>query len=132
MFAGIALAMFLAPRLNVLALGDDVARGLGQNVTGTRFLGAVCVVLLAGTAVGVAGPIAFLGLAVPHIGRRLVGSNHFVLLPVCMVCGACILIYADIVTRYLNHHVETPAGVVTSMIGAVFFVYLVRKEKRAA
>jgi iron complex transport system permease protein len=129
--AGFALAFLLAPRLNILALGDDVARGLGQNVSRTRFLGVVDVVLLAGAAIGVAGPIAFLGLIVPHIARKLVGHNHLVLIPVSMLGGATILIYADIVTRYLNHHVETPAGLITAAIGAPFFVYLARREKVA-
>jgi iron complex transport system permease protein len=131
MIAGLVLSMLLASRLNVLALGDDVARGLGQNVKRTRFVGAVCVVMLAGAAVGVAGPVAFLGLIVPHIVRRLVGHNHFVLLPVSMILGASILIYADIATRYLNHHVQIPAGIVTSVLGAPVFVYLARREKVA-
>lgn len=131
MLAGLALAFLLAPRLNVLALGDDVARGLGQNVSRTRLLGIVSIVLLAGAAVGVAGPVAFVGLVVPHIVRRIVGHDHFVLLPVSAIFGATLFIYADIATRYLNHHVETPAGVVTALIGAPFFVFLARREKVA-
>ena len=111
--AGFVLAMLLARSLNVLALGDDVARGLGQNVGRTRFLSVVCVVMLAGAAVGVAGPVAFLGLIVPHIVRKLVG------------------LYADIVSRHLNSHVETPAGVVVAPIGALVFIYLARREKLA-
>jgi len=132
MAGGLVLAMLLAARLNVLALGDDVAKGLGQNVGQTRFLGAVCVVLLAGAAIGVAGPVAFLGLIVPHIVRRLLHTNnHFVLIPVSMVCGATLLIYADIGTRYTNHGVQLPAGIFTSLIGAPFFIYLARREKLA-
>jgi iron complex transport system permease protein len=128
MAAGFLLALFLAGRLNILALGDDVARGLGQNVGRTRFLGAVCVVLLAGAAVGVAGPIAFIGLIVPHTARKLVGNNHYILIPTSFLFGAALLLYADIVTRYLNHHVETPAGLVTALIGAPFFHDLARRE----
>ena len=82
-------------------------------------------------AVGVAGPVAFLGLIVPHIVRKLVGHNHFVVLPVCMIAGAALLLYADIVSRYLNTHVETPAGVVVAPIGAAVFIYLARREKLA-
>jgi iron complex transport system permease protein len=129
MVAGLALAMLLAHRLNVLALGDDVARGLGQNVGRTRFLSVVCVVLLAGAAVGVAGPVAFLALIVPHIVRKLAGHNHLVVLPLSAVAGAALLLYADIVARHLNHHVETPAGVVVAPIGALVFMYLARREK---
>jgi ferric citrate transport system permease protein len=129
---GLVLAMLLAQRLNILALGDDVARGLGQNVGRTRVLCALCVVLLAGAAVGVAGPVAFLGLIVPHIARRVAGStNHFVVLPVSMVAGAALLLYADIVARHLSTHVETPAGVVVAPIGSLIFVYLARREKLA-
>ena len=129
--AGFVLAMLLARSLNVLALGDDVARGLGQNVGRTRFLSVVCVVMLAGAAVGVAGPVAFLGLIVPHIVRKLVGHNHLVVVPLCMVAGAALLLYADIVSRHLNSHVETPAGVVVAPIGALVFIYLARREKLA-
>jgi len=131
MLAGVIVSLLLAARLNVLALGDDVARGLGQNVARTRFAGAVCVVLLSGAAVGVAGPVAFIGLITPHIVRRLVGHNHFVLLPVSIVLGAALFIYADIGSRYLAENVETPSGVVTALIGAPFFVYLARREKLA-
>lgn len=127
--AGFLLALLLAARLNVLALGDDVAQGLGQNVARTRTLGILAVVLLAGASVGVAGPIAFVGLITPHIVRRLVGHNHFVVLPLSMLFGAALLVYADIGSRYLASHAETPSGVVTAMIGAPFFVYLARREK---
>jgi ferric citrate transport system permease protein len=129
--AGFALALALAHSLNILALGDDVARGLGQNVGRTRFLSVVCVVLLAGAAVGVAGPVAFLALIIPHIVRKLVGHNHLVVLPVCMIAGAALLLYADIVSRYLNTHVATPAGVVVAPIGSAVFIYLARREKLA-
>jgi len=132
MTVGLLLSGFLAARLNVLALGDDVARGLGQNVGLTRFLGCVAVVLLAGAAVGVAGPVAFLGLITPHIVRRLVGHNHFVLRPVSLVLGAALFIYADIGSRYLAAGVETPSGVVTALVGAPLFIYLARREKVAA
>src|SRR5262249_12632350 len=74
--AGLAGAMLLARPLNILALGEDTARGLGLNVTRTRILGVLCTVCLAGSAVAVAGPIAFVGLIVPHIVRLLVGTNH--------------------------------------------------------
>src|SRR5262245_5555478 len=130
--AGLVLAMLLARRLNILARGDDVARGLGQNVARTRIMAGACTVLLAGAAVGVAGPVAFLGLIVPHIVRRSLGyTNHFVVLPLCFIGGAALLLYADIVARHLNAHVETPAGVVAAPIGALIFIYLARREKLA-
>lgn len=126
---GTVLSFVLAGRLNLLALGEDVARGLGQNVGRTRLLGALAVILLAGSAVGVAGPITFIGLIVPHIVRRLVGVNHYRLLPVCAVLGATLFVYADIASRYVNAPFETPAGVVTGLVGAPVFIYLARREK---
>jgi iron complex transport system permease protein len=129
--AGLAGSLLLAHRLNLLALGEDMARGLGQNVARTRFFGAVTVVLLAGAAVGVAGPIAFVGLMTPHIVRKLVGVNHFVVVPLSAIFGAGLLLYADILARYLNRGFETPAGIVTALIGAPFFIYLARREKLA-
>src|SRR3954453_7239347 len=96
MAAGLVVAALLAPRLNVLALGDDVAKGLGQNVGLTRFLGALSVVLLAGAGLRGAGAGAGLRLITPHIVRRLVGHNPLVVLPVSMVLGAALFIYADI------------------------------------
>ena len=81
---------------------------------------------------GVAGPVAFLGLIVPHIVRRSLGyTNHFVVLPLCFLGGAALLLYADIIARHLNAHVETPAGVVAAPVGALIFIYLARREKLA-
>lgn len=129
MLIGFAIAMFLAARLNVLALGDDVAKGLGQNVGMTRFLGAISVVLLAGAAVAVAGPVAFIGLIAPHIVRRLVGYNHFVVIPLSLVLGAALFLYADIASRFLIEGGETPSGIVTALVGAPLFILLARREK---
>ena len=130
--AGFVLALLLARPLNVLALGDDVAKGLGQNIARTRFLALLCVVLLTGAAVGVAGPIAFVGLIVPHIVRRLVGStNHFVVLPLSMIVGAALVLYADIAVRHVASHVALPCGILVAPIGSLLFIYLARREKIA-
>jgi iron complex transport system permease protein len=129
LLGGTALAMLLAAPLNVLALGDDMARGLGQNVARTRVLGGAAVMLLAGACVGVAGPVAFLGLIVPHIARKLVGVNHWFVLPLSALIGATLFLYADIGSRYVNGVNQTPSGVVTALIGAPIFIYLARREK---
>jgi iron complex transport system permease protein len=131
MVAGLVLALLLARPLNLLALGDDIAKGLGQNVGRTRFLAIFCVVLLTGAAVGVAGPIAFIGLIVPHIVRKFVGHNHLVVLPLSMIVGAALVLYADILARHLNSHIEFPCGMVVAPIGAALFIYLARREKIA-
>jgi ferric citrate transport system permease protein len=126
---GFVLAILLARPLNLLALGDDVAKGLGQNVGRTRFLAILCVVVLTGAAVGVAGPIAFVGLIVPHIVRKFVGQNHFVVLPLSMIVGAALVLYADIAVRHLDPHVAMPCGILVAPIGAALFIYLARREK---
>jgi iron complex transport system permease protein len=126
---GLIGAFAMARPLNLLALGDDMARGLGQNVERTRLIGSALVIVLSGAAVSVAGPVAFIGLIVPHIIRRLVGSNYAVLLPLSAGAGAALLLYADIVSRYVKPPFEVPAGVVTALIGAPVFVYLARRQK---
>ncbi|WP_433161906.1 FecCD family ABC transporter permease [Kribbella sp. CA-247076] len=126
---GLLGAFALARSLNLLALGDDMARGLGQNVERTRMFGSALVIVLCGAAVSVAGPVAFIGLVVPHILRRLVGSSYTVLLPLCAVAGGVLVLYADIVSRYVKPPFEVPAGVVTALLGAPIFVYLARRQK---
>jgi iron complex transport system permease protein len=126
---GLIGAFAMARPLNLLALGDDMARGLGQNVERTRLFGSALVVVLCGAAVSVAGPVAFIGLIVPHIIRRLVGSSYTVLLPLCAIGGGVLVLYADVVSRYVKPPFEVPAGVVTALIGAPIFVYLARRQK---
>jgi iron complex transport system permease protein len=130
--AGLVGAFALARSLNLLALGEDMARGLGQNVERTRVIGSILVIVLCAASVSVAGPVAFIGLIIPHIMRRLVGSGYVVLLPLCAVGGAVLLLYADIASRFVNPPYEEPAGVVTALIGAPVFVYLARRQKAAA
>ncbi|TDV49965.1 FecCD family ABC transporter permease [Actinophytocola oryzae] len=127
--AGLAAAMALARAMNLLALGEDMARGLGQNVERTRALGAAVVIVLCGASVAVAGPIAFIGLIVPHIARRLVGTSYAAVLPVCVVVGAALTVYADIASRFVNPPFEVPSGVVSALIGAPIFIYLARRQK---
>jgi ferric citrate transport system permease protein len=126
---GLVGALLLARSLNLIALGDDMARGLGHKVERTRLIGGGLVILLSGASVAVAGPIAFVGLIVPHILRRVVGSNYRVLLPVSALGGMALLIYADLASRYIRPPYEEPAGVVTALIGAPIFIYLARREK---
>jgi ferric citrate transport system permease protein len=128
---GLVTAMAMAKAMNLLALGDDMARGLGQNVERTRAAGAAIVIVLCGASVAVAGPIAFVGLIVPHIARRLVGASYVVVLPLCVVLGAALTVFADIASRFVNPPFEVPSGVVTALIGAPIFIYLARRQKAA-
>jgi len=123
---GIVLAGALAHRLSMLALGDDVASALGQRVGVTRGLTAVTVILLAGTATALAGPIALVGLAVPHAARRLVGTDYRWIVPLTAVLGPVMLLGADVIGRLVLPHSELEAGVVAAAIGAPVLVAVAR------
>jgi iron complex transport system permease protein len=127
--AGVVLTMFLGRQLNGLALGDDVARGLGQRIGLTRMLGATAIVLLCGSATAAAGPIAFVGLAVPHIARAIVGSDYRRVLAVSVLLGPIMLLVCDIIGRVITPPGELEVGIVTAFIGAPFFIALVRRRK---
>ncbi|UTT71626.1 iron chelate uptake ABC transporter family permease subunit [Arthrobacter sp. DNA4] len=127
-----ALVVLLAGRtLNSLALGDDVARGLGQRVGMSRAVAALGVVLLCGTATALAGPIGFVGLVVPHAVRFLTGPDYRWILPLSLVAAPALLLGADIVGRVVLLPGEIPAGIMTALIGAPVFVWLVRRGKGA-
>ncbi|WP_418276543.1 FecCD family ABC transporter permease [Isoptericola jiangsuensis] len=126
---GAVLAAGLAHRLNMLALGDDVARGLGQNVGATRALAGLTIVLLAGAATSLAGPIALVGLAVPHAARRLVGSDYRWVVALSALLGPVMLLGADVVGRLVLPHSELEAGVVAAAIGAPVLVAVARGKK---
>lgn len=131
LLAGGALALVSGRQLNTLSLGDDIARSLGQRVVLVRLLLAVSVVLLAGAAVAAAGPIAFVGLAVPHVARALVGPDYRWLLPYAAVIGPCLLLVSDIVGRILARPGEVQVGIMTALIGAPVLIWLVRQRRLA-
>jgi ABC-type Fe3+-siderophore transport system permease subunit len=124
------LTYLLARHLDVLSLGDDVAEGLGENVTRLRVLLLVTSVALAGACVAVVGSIGFVGLLSPHIARRLAGGKHGSLLPAAALIGALLMVLADSLGRAILPPMEVPAGIVTAVIGAPYFLYLLGREKR--
>ncbi|ONK13580.1 iron ABC transporter permease [Streptomyces sp. MP131-18] len=128
LLGGTLLVIAAARGLDALALGDDVARGLGQNVALVRVTGGLGAVVLAGAAVAAAGPIAFVGLTVPHLARGLVGGGHRWLLPMSALLGAVMLLVADVVARLVFPPSEVPSGVMTALIGVPFLVVLVRRS----
>ncbi|MEV6265026.1 iron chelate uptake ABC transporter family permease subunit [Streptomyces sp. NPDC051784] len=128
--AGTVLALLLGPQLNALSLGDDLARGLGQRVGLARLTSALAVVLLCGAATVVAGPIGFVGLAVPHAARLITGPDYRWVLPYSMVLAPVMLLLADIVGRVIAPPGEVQVGVVTAAIGCVPFIWLVRRRKQ--
>jgi iron complex transport system permease protein len=126
---GAVICLACARGLNSLALGDDVAAGLGERVAVTRVAAAVGAVLLCGAATAVAGPIGFVGLVVPHVCRLMVGIDHRWLLPFSAVVGAGLLTAADIVGRVAARPAEIDVGIITAIIGAPVFIYIVRKQR---
>lgn len=126
---GFVLAAFLAGRLNLLALGDDVARGLGVRLGTTRIVTSIAVILLAGTATSLAGPIALLGLAVAHAARGLVGGDYRWNVPLAGVLGAIVLLGADVIGRVVVAPAELEAGIVAAIVGAPVLIALVRRTK---
>jgi ferric citrate transport system permease protein len=120
--------VFYAYKLDVLGLGDDMAEGLGLPVERTRRTALFLAVLLASACVAVAGSILFIGLIAPHMARRLVGSRHAVLLPAAALLGTLMLLVADAIGRGADPPVELPAGMVTAIIGAPYFVYLLTRS----
>ncbi len=130
-FVGVAVVVALGcgRLLNALALGDDTARALGLRVGTARAVVALAVVLLAGAATAVAGPIAFVGLVVPHVARSLVGGDHRWLLPLSMLLAPVLLLAADVVGRVVLPPTEVPAGVMTALVGGPAFVWLVRRQR---
>jgi iron complex transport system permease protein len=122
--AGLALAIGLAPALNMLALGDTLARGLGVSLTRIRLLSLFAIALLCGAAVAIAGPVGFVGLVVPHMVRRLAGSDLRVVIPLSALGGAALLLLADIAARTLLSPQELATGVMTALVGAPLFMLL--------
>lgn len=127
--AGVLLATLVARGLDALALGDDVATGLGHRTSLVRLGAGLGGVLLTGAAVAVAGPIAFVGLAVPHLARALVGADHRWALLVAALLGPALLLAADIAGRLVAPPGEVPAGIITALIGAPLLAFLVRRAR---
>jgi iron complex transport system permease protein len=126
---GLLLALINAPGLNTISLGEDVARALGQNIALTRTIGIVAVTLLTGASVAACGAVAFIGLVVPHLARPLSGTDHRWLLPYSGLIGAVLLLLGDVIGRMVARPGELEVGVVLALIGAPFFVALVRRRK---
>ncbi|MDX8361984.1 iron ABC transporter permease [Cytobacillus sp. IB215316] len=126
------LAFIISPKINVLTMGEDVARGLGLRTGVVNLTMTFCFVLLAGGSVAVAGPIGFIGIIIPHIVRTLVGNDFRWILPYCGVLGGILLLLADIGARYVIMPEEVPVGVMTAFIGTPFFIYIARKGVHSA
>lgn len=126
---GVVLALASTPGLNLLSLGEDVARSLGTNIALNRTIGIVAITLLTGAATAACGMIAFLGLVVPHIARAITGPDYRWLVPFAGLCGAIMLLTADVLGRVLVRPGELQIGIVLALVGGPFFIALVRRRK---
>jgi iron complex transport system permease protein len=126
---GFLVALLSARKLNSLALGDELAAGLGERVAVARAIAALGAVLLCGATTAVCGPIGFVGLVVPHVVRLLAGVDHRWLLPFSALGGACLLLTADVFGRIIARPGEIDVGIITALIGAPFFIWIVRRQK---
>ncbi|MCR2825946.1 FecCD family ABC transporter permease [Microbacterium sp. zg.Y909] len=126
---GAAVCLISARGMNSLALGDELAAGLGENVARTRLIAAAGAIVLCGAATAIAGPIAFVGLVIPHLCRLLVGTDHRWLLPVSALAGASLLVAADVLGRVIARPAELEVGILTAVIGAPVFIWIVRRQR---
>jgi iron complex transport system permease protein len=120
-------SMLIGKKINLLAMGDDVATSLGVKTGLVKLTAAIIIILLAGGSVAIAGPIVFIGIVIPHVARYFVGTDHRWLAPYCGVLGAILLLAADIGARYVIMPQEVPVGVMTAIIGTPFFIYIARR-----
>lgn len=120
-------SLIIAAKLNVLSMGEDVAKGLGLNTALLKIFAAIFIILLAGGSVAIAGPIGFIGIVIPHMTRAIVGIDHRWVIPFSGILGGILLLAADILARYIIMPQEVPVGVMTAIIGTPFFIYIARK-----
>lgn len=125
---GIIMALYISKSLTILSLGEEVSVSLGQKTVLVKALAMASTVILTGISVALAGNIGFVGLIIPHITRFLIGIDYRWVIPCAGVLGGIFLALSDILSRFLNYPFETPIGVVTSLIGVPFFLYLIYKR----
>ncbi|WP_268885224.1 iron ABC transporter permease [Agrobacterium vitis] len=125
----IALTLLAARELDLIRFGDNSARSLGQPVDRIRGLMILLVTVLSGAAIAVSGLIGFVGLVAPHIARRLAGVSHARILPVAALVGACLVVAADLIGRVILAPAQLPAGIVTGLVGAPFFGYILWRRR---
>lgn len=126
---GFILTLLYSRKVNILTMGDEIAIGLGLKVELTRAILIVISSLLAGAAVSVAGLLGFVGLIVPHMARIFVGSDYVYLFPATAILGATLLMFCDMLARLLFSPAEIPVGIIMSLLGAPFFLYLLRERR---
>lgn len=129
LIVGFLLAVYISPALNTLALGDEVATGLGINIAKTRLISTFAGVLLCASTTAIAGPIGFIGLMIPHIVRMVIGNHMKQMVPLSAIYGAVLLLLSDVLGRVFARPGEVEVGIITALIGAPFFIFVIRKAR---
>jgi iron complex transport system permease protein len=127
MLAGWIAAVLLAKDMNLLMMGEETAKGMGQRIAFVKVAIGILIVVLAGGSVSVAGPIGFIGIVIPHIARFITGVDNRWVIPYSALLGAILLIIADLAARFVMVPEEIPVGVMTAVVGAPFYIYIARK-----
>jgi iron complex transport system permease protein len=127
---GVVIAVFISHKLNLLRLGDEMLNSLGGNTQKLRIVASVATIVLIASAVSVAGPVGFIGLVVPHIARALIGQDFRLLLPLCALLGATLMLISDSFSRLIRFPDDSPVGIITSAVGALFFLLLALRQVR--
>jgi len=124
----IFIIILISPKLNLLQLGDEYAISLGISPKKYKILGSIIVLIMVSAVISTVGSLGFVGLLIPHMARFIIGTDHRKFIPLAMLLGACLVVLADVVSRAIIFPMETPAGAILALIGAPFFIYLVRKN----
>ncbi|PNZ30695.1 ferrichrome ABC transporter [Staphylococcus petrasii] len=124
LLAAFIITLLMGRQLTIMELGDDIAKGLGQKTQLIRIIIGLLVIVLAGASVSIAGPIGFVGLIVPHIVKRYVSKDYFIMVPLTFLVGADLLLLSDMLSRLITFPYESPVGIVTSFVGAIYFLLI--------
>ena len=127
--AGLIAALVMARSLTIMGLGDEVSRELGANTRLIRLVGTIVVLVLSAIAVIIIGPVGYVGLMVPHIVRHIVGTDYRLILPSCAVLGAVLVVLVDLLARVIIAPLEFPVGILITMIGVPFFIFVSRRQR---
>ena len=126
---GITISLIISRSLTVMNLGEDVSKGLGANVVLIKTLSTIIVLVLSAVAVVIIGPVGYIGLMVPYIARYLVGTDYRLVLPTCGILGASFVLVVDLIAKTIHPGFEFPIGLIITMIGVPFFVYVSRRQE---
>ena len=126
---GLLISFMISRNLTVMNLGEDVSKGLGSNVVLTKTLATIIVLVLSAVAVVIIGPVAYIGLMIPYICRYLVGTDYRLVLPSCGILGATFVLIVDLIAKTIHPGFEFPIGLIITIIGVPFFVYVSRRQE---